>query len=217
MPFYSVPIYNSRNGHSELAREEADGSVASNYFVSIYNSWDGQLGAYMKFSTREEADSCVASNFVLYSNGSKRWVAPRGHSQNESRTPLPPFEPVGTNSSSFPTRASRPSNGRRPAQRYSQGSPTHRKTYFFAVAIGRVPGVYGRWEEAKLQVKDFPSAKFKWFENEEDAHLYVDYYRSQGANPLDPYPRYRSTLDRRTTEERIMWGSRRLRRSRPSR
>jgi ribonuclease HI len=51
------------------------------------------------------------------------------------------------------------------------------KKKFYAVAVGRVPGVYGDWPAAEAQVKGFPGAKFKGFISAEEAKSWL-------ANPL---------------------------------
>ncbi|XP_039604776.1 ribonuclease H1 [Polypterus senegalus] len=52
--------------------------------------------------------------------------------------------------------------------------------YFYAVKTGKVPGVYGSWEECKKQVDKFPSATFKKFASEEEALTFV------GSNASEP-------------------------------
>jgi len=43
---------------------------------------------------------------------------------------------------------------------------------FYAVAVGRVPGVYHTWVECKAQVDGIPKAKFKAFKNINDAYIF---------------------------------------------
>ncbi|CAG9536232.1 unnamed protein product [Cercopithifilaria johnstoni] len=45
---------------------------------------------------------------------------------------------------------------------------------FYAVAHGRKTGVFKTWEECQEATKDFKGAKFKKFDNEEDAVLFVE-------------------------------------------
>lgn len=44
---------------------------------------------------------------------------------------------------------------------------------FYAVAVGRVPGVYGTWADAEKQVLGFAGASHKKFANEADAMAFV--------------------------------------------
>lgn len=45
---------------------------------------------------------------------------------------------------------------------------------FYAVRIGKVPGVYTNWNDCKEQVHGFPGATFKSFENEKDAKAFLE-------------------------------------------
>lgn len=45
---------------------------------------------------------------------------------------------------------------------------------FYAVRKGRVPGIYGSWDEAKKQVDGVKGAEFRKFSNEADAHIYLN-------------------------------------------
>ena len=51
-----------------------------------------------------------------------------------------------------------------------------RKTWHYAVAIGRNPGVYRDWPAANKSVEGFPGAKHKKFKTEEEALAYVEQY-----------------------------------------
>ena len=42
---------------------------------------------------------------------------------------------------------------------------------FYAVFVGRVPGVYTNWDEAQAQVENFPGAKYRSYDSCEDATL----------------------------------------------
>jgi viroplasmin and RNaseH domain-containing protein len=44
---------------------------------------------------------------------------------------------------------------------------------FYAVAKGRIPGIYMNWEECKQQVNKFSGEKFKGFENLREAENYM--------------------------------------------
>lgn len=45
---------------------------------------------------------------------------------------------------------------------------------FYAVRVGKKPGIYTTWAEAELQVKGYPGAKHKSFPTEEEAIAYMD-------------------------------------------
>lgn len=44
---------------------------------------------------------------------------------------------------------------------------------FYAVKIGRIPGLYRTWEECKAQVDGFPRAVFKGFAIEDEARAFI--------------------------------------------
>jgi ribonuclease HI len=44
---------------------------------------------------------------------------------------------------------------------------------FYAIAVGRKPGIYTIWPEAEAQVKGFPQAKFKGFTTREEAENWM--------------------------------------------
>ncbi|KAI2465718.1 ribonuclease H-like protein [Annulohypoxylon bovei var. microspora] len=48
---------------------------------------------------------------------------------------------------------------------------------FYAVAIGRVPGVYTDWDKASLAIKGWKGPKYKRFDTREDA---IEYIRTHG-------------------------------------
>jgi ribonuclease HI len=45
------------------------------------------------------------------------------------------------------------------------------KKKFYVVWHGHEPGVYNDWDACKQQIKNFPNAKYKSFEKEEEAHV----------------------------------------------
>lgn len=47
------------------------------------------------------------------------------------------------------------------------------KNKFYAVAVGKVPGIYNSWSECESQVKGYPGAKFKGFADEKQAQAFV--------------------------------------------
>lgn len=51
---------------------------------------------------------------------------------------------------------------------------TNKGPVFYAVAHGHKIGVFKTWEECQEATKDFKGAKFKKFDNEEDAKLFIE-------------------------------------------
>lgn len=47
---------------------------------------------------------------------------------------------------------------------------------YYAVAKGRIPGIYSSWAECKQQVYRFSGEKFKSFENLREAENYMTIY-----------------------------------------
>lgn len=47
------------------------------------------------------------------------------------------------------------------------------KRKFYAVKVGKIPGIYGTWSEAEEQVKGFSGAVYKSFSTEEEAIRYI--------------------------------------------
>lgn len=62
---------------------------------------------------------------------------------------------------------------------------------FYVVWAGHSPGVYDSWEECKLQTDNFPGARFKSFDSQEDAVMayrgdpqeYLNVFRGMGSRP----------------------------------
>ena len=68
-------------------------------------------------------------------------------------------------------------------------SPVHRKSFlkkfeasedskvskkkFYAVKVGRVPGIYGTWDECKTQVEGYPNSEYKGFARLSEAESFV--------------------------------------------
>ena len=51
----------------------------------------------------------------------------------------------------------------------------------YAVAVGWQPGIYFSWDEANAQVKDFPGAKFRGFNNPmSDAIYFMEQHGAGG-------------------------------------
>lgn len=47
------------------------------------------------------------------------------------------------------------------------------KKKFYAVKVGKIPGIYGTWSETEKQVKGFPGAVYKSFSTEEEAIRFI--------------------------------------------
>lgn len=45
---------------------------------------------------------------------------------------------------------------------------------YYAVRVGRVPGIYETWEECKEQVSGYSKAEYKGFQNLDDAFFYLN-------------------------------------------
>ena len=54
------------------------------------------------------------------------------------------------------------------------------KGKFYGVAIGRQPGIYDSWDDARKQIASFPGAMFKGFATKEEAEAYI------AAAPVEP-------------------------------
>jgi len=48
------------------------------------------------------------------------------------------------------------------------------KTFYYAVRVGREPGIYSSWDECKPQVDAFSKPAFKKFNNRDDAERFID-------------------------------------------
>ena len=44
---------------------------------------------------------------------------------------------------------------------------------YYAVRVGKVPGIYQTWDECKKNVHGFPAAEYKSFPSEEEAKAYM--------------------------------------------
>jgi ribonuclease HI len=66
-------------------------------------------------------------------------------------------------------------------------SSSKKKTYFYAVGKGRVPGIYNTWEECKSQVQKFQGAKYKKFETEQEATDFVGLWKYETKSILSRF------------------------------
>lgn len=56
------------------------------------------------------------------------------------------------------------------------------KEKFYAVKIGRVPGIYSNWDDASKQVTNYSNATHKSFESREEAEKYMGYNKGSGKD-----------------------------------
>lgn len=54
------------------------------------------------------------------------------------------------------------------------------KTKYYVVWEGRIPGIYSTWTECQKQTQGYPQAKFKSYENEQEARAAL---KEDGKNP----------------------------------
>ncbi len=78
---------------------------------------------------------------------------------------------------------------------------------YYVVWNGRTPGVYDNWTDAKLQVMEFPNAKYKSFESKADAEKYFAegfhaYYQSHPIIPAEK-PSFISSTDEKPVLDSI--------------
>ena len=66
------------------------------------------------------------------------------------------------------------------------------RSKYYVVWEGRSPGIYDNWEDAKVQIENFPGARYKSFSNQDDATQafrsdpgqYLGIYRAMGTQPV---------------------------------
>lgn len=75
---------------------------------------------------------------------------------------------------------------------------------FYAIRIGRNPGVYTTWNEAQKQVKGFPGAIFKSFPTKDEAQQFVDKDAEKKTVNPDEYQAY---VDGSFNKSRQQYGS----------
>ena len=61
--------------------------------------------------------------------------------------------------------------------------------YYYAVKIGKNPGIYSSWAECEKQVKGYPNAQFKKWKTREEAEAYIN-----GSGNSKPYGSGMSSL-----------------------
>jgi viroplasmin and RNaseH domain-containing protein len=52
------------------------------------------------------------------------------------------------------------------------------KVWYYAVARGRVPGIYFNWTDCKQQVDKFPDCRYKKFDTVQEADLWIKQIQS---------------------------------------
>lgn len=55
---------------------------------------------------------------------------------------------------------------------------------YYAVAVGRKPGIYRTWEDCKAQTDGFSNAKFKSFKTEDEAKMYLKKIKAPAKRPV---------------------------------
>ncbi len=61
-----------------------------------------------------------------------------------------------------------------------------KKSVYYVVHRGRVPGIYETWNECKIQVEKFDGAQFKKFDNEFEAKKFLERGFGGGSGPIVP-------------------------------
>jgi ribonuclease HI len=59
---------------------------------------------------------------------------------------------------------------------------------YYAVKIGREPGIYRNWDDCKAQVDGYTNAQFKGFSNLEEAEAYLGYVKKDRPVAVSPKP-----------------------------
>ncbi|KAF9486433.1 ribonuclease H-like protein [Pholiota conissans] len=73
-------------------------------------------------------------------------------------------------------------------------APKSSKDGYYAVGVGRIPGIYTTWAECENQTKGFPAAKFKKFQSLAQAEGFVAEWAEQSLNADTPPPPYTAIL-----------------------
>ena len=60
------------------------------------------------------------------------------------------------------------------ANNYLYQATTPKISKFYAVKVGKQPGIYTKWEACQMQILHHPGAKFKSFKNIIDALIYIE-------------------------------------------
>lgn len=56
---------------------------------------------------------------------------------------------------------------------------------YYAVQVGKIPGIYGTWDECKAQTEGVSSAKYKSFPSLEEAERYMCETNNDGSDIED--------------------------------
>jgi len=56
--------------------------------------------------------------------------------------------------------------------------------YYYAVAIGKNPGIYTNWSECEIQIKNISKAKYKKFTNKEEANQFLEMFREKEKSEI---------------------------------
>ena len=69
---------------------------------------------------------------------------------------------------------------------------------FYAVRVGRLPGVYATWDECKSQVNGYPGAKYKSFPTLEEAQIFAGTKEIMPSQPLHSHKSSSSQIHLKT-------------------
>ena len=58
------------------------------------------------------------------------------------------------------------------------------KQKFYAVRVGKTPGIYQTWSQAEEQVKGFSGAEYKSFSTEEEAIKYISFEEKKESSNI---------------------------------
>ena len=83
--------------------------------------------------------------------------------------------------------------------------------FYYAVRIGKQPGVYKTWADCNAAVKGFPNAKFKKFNTEKEAEAFLQGENSGSASfgntnkPTQPNINSKKTNGGGTRKQDSLW------------
>ncbi|KAK6047150.1 hypothetical protein COOONC_15345 [Cooperia oncophora] len=68
-----------------------------------------------------------------------------------------------------------------------QKQKTMTREFFYAVAVGRIVGVYTSWDDCRDQIDGYVGARYKKFTNERDAWAWIEAYQKGQFAQSDDY------------------------------
>ncbi|KAL3682026.1 hypothetical protein R1sor_000048 [Riccia sorocarpa] len=145
-------------------------AVARGHCPGVYLTWEQSKNQvenfpnarHKKFSTRADAKTFIEKNRDVSAEGN-----PRRSDEASGQGHVAMLDVRAASSGPVP--------------------PPHPIPAYYAVAKGRVPGIYSTWDEASVQVKDMYSAKYKKFYKMEEAEEFIeDSKKLKAVDPNDP-------------------------------